>query len=68
MGDTVYPIRSSADNPISGSDEVWYYLFKASDSILRVLARTDDGDESVVRRKYTSDIENCRTVWELAEE
>lgn len=67
MCDTVYPIRPSADDTISGSQKVWDDLFQASDGILRVFARADDGDEGIVRWKYSADIENSGTVWELAE-
>lgn len=68
MGDTVYPIRPSADDAIPRSEQVWYYLLQTSDSILRVFARTDDRDDGIVRRKCPSDIENSGTVWELSEE
>ncbi len=33
-----------------------------------MFAGSDDGDEGIVRRKYSSDIENRRTVWELSEQ
>lgn len=68
MGDTVYPIRPSADDAISGSQKVWDDLFQASDGILRVFARADDGDEGIVRWKHSADIENSGTVRKLAEE
>ena len=68
MCDTVYTVRPSADDAISGSQKVWDDLFQASDGILRVFAGTDDRDQGIVRWKYSADIENRGTVWELSEE